>query len=108
MNVVYLVQSGVDGPVAVGTCSDRGLRRRLAALQQGNPEVLHLRALLDGDERLERTLHVRFAPHRLRAGWYRPVALDDVPPDLPRLPFDASAEARRLAAMTLAELAPRR
>jgi hypothetical protein len=108
MNVVYLLQSGEDGPVTLGVCSDRALRRRIAALQAGNPELLRLRALLDGDERLERALHGRFGAQRIRGDWYAPAVLGAVPADAPRVPLDASAEARRLAAMTLAELAQRR
>ncbi len=108
MNVVYVLQSGAGGPVAFGSCAERGLRRRLAALQQGNPELLHLRLLLDGDERLVRALQERFAAARLRGDWYPAAVLERIPATAPRLALDHSAEARRLAAMTLAELAPRR
>jgi hypothetical protein len=108
MNVVYVLQSGTRGPIAFGCCAERALRRRLTALQQGNPELLYLRLLLDGDERLLRSLRERFAPARLRGDWYAADVLGRIPASAPRLALDDSAEARRLAAMTLAELAPRR
>lgn len=108
MNVVYVVQSGEAGPVGLGTCGDRALRRRLATLQLGNPELLRVRLLLDGDERLERALRERLRAQRLRGDWFAPAALELIPPDVPRVPLDAGAEARRIAALTLAELAPRR
>lgn len=107
MNVVYVLQSGPDGPVTVGTATDRGLQRRIGSLQAGNPVLLQLARLYDGDERLERELHVRWTPHRLRGDWYQAAALDDLPDGLATLQHDSSAETRRQAAATLADLAPR-
>lgn len=106
MNVVYIIQSGPTGPVTLGTATNKGLSRRLSSLQAGNPEILQLRDVFDGDERLERELHVRWTAHRIRGDWYAPAVLQDLP-DRPKLPHDADAEQRRQAAMVLADLAPR-
>lgn len=88
----------------IGTTTDKGLKRRLAALQHGNPELLTITHLFDGDERLERSLHVRFSDYHLRGDWYRHEILDNLPDDLPRVPFDPDAERRRLAAEELRDL----
>lgn len=107
MNVVYLLQSGDDGPVKIGTATDRGLTRTTTTLQRGNPEILRIRELLDGDERLERELHVRFTELYLRDDWYKPDVLDQIPPDTPRAEWDPGAEERQIAAKDLANLARR-
>lgn len=105
MNVVYLIQAGEDGPVLIGGVAERSLRRHLATLQHGNHEALSVREMLDGDERLERRLHVTFEDYRVRGDWYRPEILQILPDDLERVPRDEDAEERRLAALELAELA---
>lgn len=104
MNLVYIIQSGDDGHVSLGTATDRGLHRKIAALQRGNPEVLAIRHLYDGDERLERELHVRWTSHRYRGDWYHPAALEDLP-DVPELHHDDNSETRRRASLELADLA---
>lgn len=103
MNVVFIIQSGADGPVTLGTTTDRGWSRKLASLQQGNPVLLTVAHLLDGDERLERELHVRWSPYRIRGDWYKPAVLDDMP-DVTEVPHDRGAETRRQALAALADL----
>ena len=73
--VVYLVQSGEDGPVKIGTSTLGGLRRRLDALQIGNPVPLLLRAVFAGDRREERELHGRFAAAHVGGEWFLPAVL---------------------------------
>jgi hypothetical protein len=65
--IVYIVRCGDF--VKVGTTQD--LRARLQALQAANPYPITLLATLDGDDRRERELHRRLAPHRHRNEWFR-------------------------------------
>lgn len=104
MNVVYLIQAGDNGPIRLGTTTDRGLRRHIAALQKGNAEQLAVLDLFDGDERLERRLHVTFTDQHVRGDWYSPDILFHIPDDVVRVDVDPDDEQRRLAAMELAEI----
>ncbi len=45
--------------------------RRLSELQTGQPGLLHLMGLADGDEATERGWHARFASSRVRGEWFR-------------------------------------
>jgi hypothetical protein len=104
MNVVYVVQAGEAGPVKVGVATDRGLKRTIAALQRGNAEVLHVRQVLDGDERLERDLYVRLREHYLRDGWYAAAILDELQFATPVKDFDYEEEERRVALLMIHEI----
>lgn len=104
MQLVLLVQSGDDGPVKIAGATDRNLERVVNRLQLGNPEQLHVRKALDGDERLEKMLTESFAGHRLPRGWYAPTVLDLVPGDVAHYEgFDDFDERRRIAAAALAD-----
>jgi hypothetical protein len=71
--VIYLIQSGEDGPVKIGiTSSDP--RKRVAQLQTGNPTPLRLRATISGDASIERHLHSKFGQLRLNGEWFEPDA----------------------------------
>lgn len=108
MNLVYVIQSGPNGPVTVGTSTDRGWSRRLRSLQDANWQILTVVHLLDGDERLERRIHVNLTSHRIRGDWYRADALEAIEAmEVRRLPHDNVAETRRQAADVLADLAPK-
>jgi alkylated DNA repair dioxygenase AlkB len=85
VNVVYLIRAGESDAVLVGTVDRRALARKIKRLQEGNPELLHVHALLDGDERLERELHVRWHEHHRRGDWYRADVLADIPSDARRV-----------------------
>jgi len=69
---VYLIRQGESGPIKIGTSTD--VESRLASLQTANPEPLHLLRTFDGDERIERAIHGRFAHLRLRGEWFKPGA----------------------------------
>lgn len=105
MNVVYLVQAGGTGAVLVGTVDRRALNRKLKRLQEGNPDLLYVRALLDGDERLERDLHVRWHELARRGDWYEPSVLEDIPADAARVEDEDDVdEVRRRAVSELDDL----
>lgn len=76
---VYAIQAGDNGPVKIGHSGDP--LQRLAKLQTGNPEPLHLRAVIPGDKPTEDDLHQRFADARLIGEWfggtdYLPIVLE--------------------------------
>lgn len=104
MNVTYLLQVGDHGPVIVGTCTERGFTRRLNTIQSYNPEVLHIREYLDGDERLVHHLHVTLDQHHVRGDWYDAACLADVPAELVRLEYDREAEQRRIDMLEVDDL----
>ena len=65
---VYFIQDGNRGPVKIGLSQDP--ERRLPKLQTGNPRELFLRHVIPGDLTVERGLHQRFAPARIRREWF--------------------------------------
>jgi hypothetical protein len=65
---VYIIQSGDDGPVKIGTAKDPIMR--VAELQTGSPYQLYLREVLVGGVRIERRLHKRFKDDRLQGEWF--------------------------------------
>lgn len=65
---VYFVQLGDDGPIKIGRAGEP--RKRLSALQVGNPTELVLRDVVPGDLVLEKALHQRFEPARIRGEWF--------------------------------------
>lgn len=108
MNLVLLLQSGETGPIKIVCATERGMRRTVETLQRGNPELLHIRYALDGDERLARRLHVQFEAHHAGRDWYQPAILGQIGLDIPRWPdFDADGERRRIAALGLDVLTKR-
>lgn len=65
---VYFVQEEDGGPFKIGWAADP--KRRLAGMQTGNPRKLCIRAMVSGRRSLERTMHDRFAGHRLAGEWF--------------------------------------
>ncbi len=65
---VYFIQDGEKGPVKIGLSKDP--EQRLPKLQTGNPRELFLRHVVPGDLKVERGLHQRFAPARIRREWF--------------------------------------
>lgn len=107
MNLVLLVQVGDDGPVKMIRATDkpRSIERAVARIQEGSPEWVHVRCVLDGDERLEAVLHMAFMEHCGQRDWYAPVVLGMVPADTPRYDgFDDEDERRRLAVLQMGDL----
>lgn len=65
---VYFIQSGDSGPVKIGQA--RNPLTRIAELQCGNPETLHLRAIVLATNTLERELHYAWKNHAVRGEWF--------------------------------------
>jgi hypothetical protein len=65
---IYFIQSGEDGPIKIGFSNRPD--RRLPELQTGNPRELILRHVIPGDTSVERQLHARFEPARIRGEWF--------------------------------------
>lgn len=68
---VYFIQHGTDGPIKIGCALN--VRSRVRALQEWNPVPLRLLGYCHGHLNHERALHKRFAEHRVRGEWFRPV-----------------------------------
>jgi hypothetical protein len=103
MNVVVLIQSGDGGPVRIVPATDKNYQRRVLALQAGSVPLLRICAVLDGDERLERTLRRAWIDARRDRDWYEPTVLDAIPGDVERL--ELHDEERRIAIVDLRGMA---
>jgi len=66
--MIYFAQSGTDGPVKIGCADD--IRKRMRALQTGNPDGITLLAVIPGGLPEERKLHLQFAHLRQRGEWF--------------------------------------
>lgn len=66
---VYFVREE-NGPVKIGWGAKP--RRRMAAMQSGNPRRLHLLAYFPATRSVERDLHERFSDLRLSGEWFQP------------------------------------
>lgn len=90
MGLVYFVQAGDDGPIKIGTVK-RDINGRIASLQTGSSERLHLRRAVLGDVYEEKRLHERFAASRLHGEWFMlsdelSEFIDSLPEGIPDLP----------------------
>jgi len=104
MNLVAMIQSGDDGPVKIASTTDRGKRRLVESLQRGNPDLLHVREVFDGDERLERQMHVDLKDLHVARDWYQATVLLLVE-DYPRwVKYDPDEESQRIAVAALDRL----
>jgi hypothetical protein len=65
---VYIIGSGDDGRVKIGTTVD--LDRRHGDISRMSPVPLKLLWSTDGDHRLERALHAEFGSRRLHGEWF--------------------------------------
>ena len=68
MTVYFIRDAG--GDVKIGY-SERDPFGRLATMQTGNPRALTLLATIPGDRSVERELHDKFSPLRVRGEWFR-------------------------------------
>jgi len=69
--LVYFVQAEGQGHIKIGTT--KNLARRIKVLRASSPVPLRLVGLLRGGRRLERLLHLAFAPlRRGRTEWFEP------------------------------------
>jgi hypothetical protein len=70
--LIYFIQAGYGyGAVKIGFTA-YGAKRRLAELQTGSPNVLHILNTLPGTEADERKLHNILTEHRLKGEWFKP------------------------------------
>jgi hypothetical protein len=104
MSAILFIQSGDNGPVRLVSVQPRGIKRALEGLQRGNPEVLHIRLAIVGDERTERKLHTLIDAHYIARDWYEPVVVDMIPPTFTQLKYDGEAERQRVASLRLDEM----
>jgi hypothetical protein len=65
---IYFIQSGEHGPIKIGLSNKPD--RRVPQLQTGNPDALFLRHVIPGDLAVEKKLHERFRPARIRGEWF--------------------------------------
>ena len=65
--MVYYIGAS-DGPVKVGITTS--IKRRLAELQTGSPQQLHLLGWVRGDAQVEQQLHAALKPHQIRGEWF--------------------------------------
>ena len=67
--MIYVIQAGgEDGPVKIGLTYDP--EKRLAELQTGNPEILTLLRVLEGDAAREAEIHSMFSHLKIRGEWF--------------------------------------
>jgi hypothetical protein len=70
--MIYFIQDETVCLIKIGYTSDDAANR-LKFLQTGSPVGLRLLATIPGELSDERQLHARFAAHRERGEWFRPV-----------------------------------
>jgi hypothetical protein len=66
---VYFVQMTEAKYIKVGVATN--IKKRMASLQNGNPERLILLCKTRGDQRLERMVHTYLREHRMSGEWFR-------------------------------------
>lgn len=70
--MIYFIQQGDDdGPIKIGYTSGNP-ERRMADLQTGSPQTLHLIAAGPGTRTDEQRLHARLHPYRIGGEWFAP------------------------------------
>jgi len=69
--IIYFIQQGNDGAIKIGISNN--FEKRLAQLQTGSPYRLKVLLTINGNERLEKQLHNKFAEFRLSGEWFKPV-----------------------------------
>ena len=67
---IYFIESGIGGPIKIGFAFNPYSRVR--ELQCGNPTELHLLGMARWTMYDEKTLHRRFARHRVAGEWFSP------------------------------------
>ena len=68
--MIYFIQEGESGPIKIGFSTNP--YSRLAAMQTGHPEQLHLIATIPGTPRKEKELHYFFDDLRIMGEWFKP------------------------------------
>jgi hypothetical protein len=67
---VYFIESGFGGLIKIGYASNP--QARLRTLQTGNPEELHILAVMEAPPWMERELHKTFRKENIVAEWFAP------------------------------------
>lgn len=68
--MIYFVSCN-DEFIKIGYCCERNLKRRMNALQVGNPQRMTLIKVIEGEKKDERELHDRFAHLRVQGEWFK-------------------------------------
>lgn len=93
---IYFIQSGDVGPIKIGVSASPEMR--LASMQTGNPETLHLRLTVKHALHGERAYHRLFREFRIRGEWFQPssdlLLFIDGSTRWPRLSLPSSVSAR--------------
>src|SRR5205807_3834049 len=73
-SLVYFIEAHPSGAIKIGySGSLNQARQRRKALQIArHPEILRIRAVMDGDVKLEKELQRRFKAHSLGGEWFGP------------------------------------
>lgn len=67
-SVYFLRPIGAAGPIKIGCSADP--EGRLRTYMSWSPMPLEIVARIDGDQKLERRFHARFAAHHLHGEWF--------------------------------------
>jgi hypothetical protein len=67
---VYFIQVGQSGPIKIGSSFNPA--GRLASLQGGHHDELHLIGVAEGGEAAERELHTKLADFHISREWFEP------------------------------------
>jgi hypothetical protein len=67
---VYFIESGFGGLIKIGYAQDP--ESRMVRLQTGNPEELHLLAVIQAPSWTERELHDKFKAENITGEWFAP------------------------------------
>lgn len=67
--MIYFIEIAGREPIKIGFTT-RTPAQRLSQLQVAHPLRLRLLGACDGDREMEKVLHERFAPYRIRGEWY--------------------------------------
>jgi hypothetical protein len=108
MQVVILLLQADDGPIKMIQSSEKGISRTIARVQLGNPDLFAVRAVLDGDERHERTLRDAWAELHIARDWYDASVQLLIPDDIAHCAdWDEAHEKRRMAATRMGDIPTR-
>lgn len=69
--MVYFVQESGTNAIKIGTT--RNVKQRISELMLNVPYLLSVLTVIEGNHEVEHALHARFAKHRIRGEWFRPV-----------------------------------
>ena len=80
--MIYFIRKGVDGPIKIGFTSSHA-EKRMAQLQTGHHEKLHLLGTIPGSISDEKSLHKELVNYHIHGEWFEPkpellIAISDV------------------------------